>query len=187
LAGQAHLILPTTSYIEKTVFFKNLLGVVQTSSGAVIYSKYPKTNVEIFLDILLYTGSAFLKNFFYFNFKRAVVYNFSLDVCAEALNTVPRSTLLPRNVNSYYYVSTYWAYFSYNFDTKNFKSTDVVNFFLNFFGHVSGSRLYCKPLASSLVNYYSDPALVALSASKTMNTCSSLFLKKNLTLLQLHL
>lgn len=108
VAGQAHLILPTTSYVEKTVFFKNLLGAVQMSSGAVIYSKYPKTNVEIFLDILLYTGTTFLKNFFYFNFKRAILYNFSLETRMEILiNMLPRSNLISPAASSYYYISTY--------------------------------------------------------------------------------
>lgn len=37
-------------------------------------------------------------------------------------------------------------------------------------------------LTSSCVNYYADPSVVLLTASKTMSLCSTLFLKKNLSL-----
>lgn len=96
------------SYVERTVFFKNLLGAVQTSSAAITYSKYPKTNVDIFFDILAHSGVTALKSFFYFNFKRAVVYNFFLDVRSSTLRAAmsyERTTL--RIISSYYYVSTY--------------------------------------------------------------------------------
>jgi hypothetical protein len=62
-----------------------------------------------------------------------------------------------------------------------------MNFFSEFAGRVAGGKVYHSPIASSLVNYYADLALPTLTASKTMNMCSSRYLKKNLSVLKLHL
>lgn len=80
IAGFSNLILPTTTYVERTVFYKNLLGLTQKSLPAVLYSRVPRTDKEIFSEMLTYAGRFLFKNFFCFNFKQAIAYNYALSV-----------------------------------------------------------------------------------------------------------
>lgn len=71
--------------MERTVFYRNLFGVVQKSLPAVTYSNIPRTDLEIF-QLLLGAARKFVFNqFFSFNFSRAIRYNLDLKICASVL------------------------------------------------------------------------------------------------------
>ena len=80
MAAFADLVLPTSTYVERTVFYRNLLGMIQTSAPAVLYSSVPKTDVEIFKEIIAMAGTYLFEGFFRFNFKRAIRYNLDMDL-----------------------------------------------------------------------------------------------------------
>lgn len=85
IASSAQLIFPTSTYVERTVFYRNLFGVVQKSLPAVTYSNIPRSDLEVF-QLLLGAARNFVFNqFFCFNFSRAIRYNLDLKICASVL------------------------------------------------------------------------------------------------------
>lgn len=85
IASSAQLILPTSTYVERTVFYRNLFGVVQKSLPAVTYSSVPRTDLEIFQLLLGAARKFVFSQFFCFNFSRAIRYNLDLKIYANVL------------------------------------------------------------------------------------------------------
>ncbi len=75
LAFFADLILPTSTYVERTSFYKNLLGGVQKTSLAVSFDSSIRTDVVVFKYMLDGVFSKFLKKFYNFTYINGIKYN----------------------------------------------------------------------------------------------------------------
>lgn len=88
----------------------------------------------------------------------------------------PNTSLL--NSKSYYYICSYKSFFI----VKNslIGGAAIYNFYDRLVSSLSAKGVN-GIVASSVLTYYGDPNLILLSASKTMNMCSNLALKKNIS------
>lgn len=186
IASAAHLVLPVLTYVESAMFYKNLLGNVKRSAVAVSYNFLAKTNVDVFRTLLNVFNQQVLFGFSALNFHLSVSFNRNLAVAQEYLYSgafyLPLIgapvTELTDSVRffsgAHYYLHAYGAFFIIG---KNKQSG-------TFFSPIS--RVASTPLSSMILNYYGDPNLTLLGASRTMNLCSNLILKRNFSFAQLY-
>lgn len=91
-----NLIFPTTTYIERTSVYRNLLGIAQKSSPAILYNRSVLTDKEVFCSVLEVASKFFFNRFFNFNFTQALHYNITLRFTSLFVNfSTNRALLLP--------------------------------------------------------------------------------------------
>lgn len=186
VASAAHLVLPVLTYVESAMFYKNLLGNVKRSAVAVSYNLLAKTNVDVFRMLLTVFNRQVLFGFSTLNFYLSVSFNRNLAVAQEYLYSgafylPPVSASVTKLTESaiffssaYYYLHAYGSFFIIG------KNKQTATFFSPL------SRVASTPLSSVILNYYGDPNLTLLGASRTMNLCSNLILKRNFSFAQLY-
>lgn len=187
IARAAHLVLPVLTYVESTVLYKNLLGISNKSGVVVSYNFTAKTHTAVLKLMLNVVNTQKLFGFTSLNFLLSVGFNWSLFLVSEDLLTsgVIRPWVCTNKQlysfsehTAYFYLQIYKAFFLIeNYGIFLFSVTSFYSFFCLF----TPIRGTLAPISSTILNYYSDPNLVLLAASKTMNVCSSLILKKNLS------
>ena len=175
-ASCAHLILPTSTYVERAGVLKNLLGVTQKMDIAVRYAFGLKSDVEIFRGLALLAESTFFKTFFNFSYRSSLLFNTTLLLNTESLLSAQPyffntrrlfSSLKVLNLRPFYYILAYNAIESLNASNLIALSAEIKG------------KIFSNIFSSSVVNYYGDPSSNLLVASKTMTLCSTLNLKKN--------
>ena len=190
LASQANIVFPSISYVERTGFYKNLLGVVQKLDIVVNYSFGALSDLDIFKNLLNFSETLLRKQFFLFTFNSAIRFNFSLLMPVSAFTnseiffTKNILTLFPflpklfftkcyKQINKFFYYLCVYNFFA--LDTCNLKFLKSVGTL----GVENSSKIFSNLVSSLVVNYYGDNSSVILASSKTMSLCSNLLKKKN--------
>jgi len=186
VAAQADLVFPTTVYVERPSLYRNLLGVLQKSSMAISYNFAARTDREIFKGLLDTMYGLNIFSFIRLNFYRGVYFNYELLISAELLvdnkfkffNSIVIKNLSPTHsfLNlDYWYIQSYKYLLSLPF------SSDISleqKFYLNSIP-TNTHKVLTGTINSRILNYYGDTTSVLVLASKTMNLCSNLYLKRN--------
>ena len=198
LSSFSNLIVPTTTYVERLSFYKNLLGSVQKSYLVIQHNASIKTDKELFRFFISNSYKFFLSKLFMFSFTNGLQFNLQflltselllnstfffmsrpyifrlLTLGANSLNSKLQSCCL----RSHYYLILYSNYVASNMIRKvsslhriipSDKSLLLFNQFPLLFDFSS----------SLVVNYYGDTSSILIRVSRTMNLCSNLYVKKN--------
>ena len=189
-ASNAFLSFPTVTYVEKSSFFKNLIGLVQKTELAVKYDFGLKTDVEIFRSMLIFFLSHNSLSHRNFSYRGGVLLNTSLIVSKEKL------------LNSAFFSSTSLIKLREVFSTKSDVSFNAtfLKLYSSFYYVIAHSyalmlsplnqiavntnsslmgKIFSNTLQSTTINYYGDGGVSLLTSSKTMSLCSNIALKKN--------
>lgn len=188
MARLANLVFPTISYVEKSVVFKNLIGLAQRSSIVISYDFNAKSDIEVFRGILSVFLGGFFSRFVGFDFYSGVVFNLNLIVDADFLvsncSTFSKYATLPsfflKHKTPAVGVSMLLVGDFFLKAARIFKLKSLIFFFDRLaspsFGH---SKIISAFIGSTIMNYYGDNSISLLSSSKTMSLCSNLYARKN--------
>jgi NADH dehydrogenase/NADH:ubiquinone oxidoreductase subunit G len=189
LAAKANLVLPTLAYVERTTFYRNLLGLVQKAEMALSYDLGAKSNREIFkavLDRMFVPAFYQVACFGGFSFLGGVSFNRELLINAELLRetqAVVTKIRFPLPLTYYSDASNQNSYLIiYGMCSLSIRSTTACAasaLFTRVLFTAGLGKIFRAPLVSSILNYYGDTTSILILASKTMNLCSNLYLKRN--------
>lgn len=190
LAEFANLIFPVSSYVERSSFYKNLFGTTRKSSLAIAYDLSLKTDVDVYRFLLSGVLTSSFGNFYRFTYYNGIRYNIALTIYSDLLLTSTR----PFFRNSFFFKIL---------SSSRIEESGVVFAYNTLYGSVEMSKNFCIKSVFSLKNpvtglnlagviarvpsnplmlsYYSDHSNTVVSASKIMQSCSTIFLKKNLS------
>lgn len=189
VASFADLIFPSFTPFEKQTSFKTMFGLLQRSNIAINYNFGAKSDSDIFKSMAAFLGKFFFQNFFKFETVGGLKYNFSLTACTAALVVNGKQTgytKLTSGRGSYAIFELVKLWRDLCFYNRLFAGSFFVSnlLFFKFWSNHSLSRItpgtvFNAPTSSTLINYYGDRSNTILIASKTLNLCSSIYLKKN--------
>lgn len=198
LSNFANLILPTTTYVERLSFYRNMLGNLQKSYLVIQHNTAIKTDKELFRYLINTSYKFFLTKLFVFNFTNGLQFNLQFALTSELLlnstffflnsSYVERVLFLRAKASGLQHsASSIFKNFSYLVMYSNFfVGLTRKSLSLNMRSRTDNALLVFFPStlafdfsSSLLVNYYGDHSSILVRVSRTMNLCSSLYLKKN--------
>lgn len=188
LATAADVIFPVLTYVEKIGTFCNLLGVRQKTNLVVKYGFESKTDFDVFYSFLqLFKNYLKLEQFDLFRVN-GLSFNLALSNSVDLLSDSYLSSEFTVTTRVSAFLSAYY---------KNFRPKAVLCMFHYLFTYNSKllqyslnsslfgatfsqiGKIFPNLVSSVALNYYGDVGSVFVLASRTMNLCSQLNLKKN--------
>lgn len=188
MARLANLVFPTISYVEKSVVFKNLMGLAQHSSLVISYDFNAKSDIEVFRSVLGIFLGGFFSRFAGFDFYSGVVFNLNLLVDVDFFLNSSSLFIKHSALSSFFFksktsVTGVSMLLMGDFFLKAVRIFKLKSMIFSFNRLVSSSLGRSKAISafinSTIMNYYGDNSVSLLSSSKTMSLCSNLYARKN--------
>lgn len=85
LSNFSNLVIPTTTYVERLSFYKNLLGNLQKSYLVIQQNPFIKTDKETFKFFIANSYKFFLSKFLLFSFNNGLQFNLQFLLTSELL------------------------------------------------------------------------------------------------------